>query len=92
MENGKFQVVIDHLVRVSQEFVEIKLNQQQLSERLMRIENDHGHKINALFDGWQVQQGVNNSVLSKLTSIEDKLDNFSVKVAHHELLLEKNFG
>ena len=96
VENDKFQVVVDHLVRVSQEITEIKLNQQEFSERLdknsqaiTRIENDHGQKLNALFDAWQTQQEVNERLLSTLSRMEEKLDNLSLKVTQHDLILQK---
>ena len=55
MKTDKFQIVVDHLVRITQEITEIKSNQQQFSEKLeqnsqaiARIEHNHGEKLNAL--------------------------------------------
>ncbi|HBT17167.1 MAG TPA: hypothetical protein DEB05_09455 [Firmicutes bacterium] len=114
METDRFQVVVDHLVRMTQEITEIKSNQQHFSERLTRIENDHGEKLRALtegldktnqtitriendhgeklralFDAREVQLEVNDRILSTLSRIEEKLDNLSIVVSHHDRLLTK---
>ena len=158
MENEKCQIVVDHLVRLTQEITELKSGQQQisikleriehdhgeklgalsqgleqntqaiariehdhgekfsalsqglehntqaiariehdhgerldaLSQGLARIEHDHGQKLNALFDARTVQLEVNDRILATLSRIEDKIDDLSIKVAHHDFLLKNN--
>ena len=96
MKTDKFQIVVDHLVRIAQEITEIKSNQQHFSEKLAqnsqaiaRIEHNHGEKLNALFDAREIQLEVNDRILNTLSRIEEKLDHLSSKVAHHDLLLKK---
>jgi len=67
MENEKFQeLVLEHMARLTQDITELKQNDievkrelQQVKESVIRIENDHGAKINALFDAREVQLDFN---------------------------------
>ncbi len=87
MENEKFQeLVLDHLVKLSQANTEIKQNIQTIDERLgkvesavIRIENDHGDKLQALFDAREAQIDVNERIFDALNRIEGKVDRLALK-------------
>lgn len=101
MENEKFQnVVLEHLVRLTQDLTEFKTetNSQfkDLNARLerveasvIRIENDHGEKLRALFDAREVQMDVNERLCDSLNRLEGKVDRLVLKVSAHDALLKK---
>ena len=97
MENEKFQeLVLEHLAKLTQESTETKQDIQQMSQRLehvesavIRIENDHGDKLKALFDAREAQLDVNQQIFDALNRIEEKLDRLDLKVSAHEAVLKK---
>jgi dynactin complex subunit len=97
MENDKFQeLALDHLVRLTQDNTEIKQNIQEINQRLekvelavIRIENDHGDKLQALFDAREAQVDVNERIFDALNRIEGKVDRLALKVSSHEAVLKK---
>lgn len=75
MENDKFQVIVDHLVRLTQEITEIKSNQQQFSAELsktnqtvVRIENEELTKLN------QTVTRIENEGLAKLNQTVARIE------------------
>lgn len=97
VENEKFQeLVLEHLVKLSQDNTEIKQNIQTIDERLekvesavIRIENDHGDKLQALFDAREAQIDVNERIFDALNRIEGKVDRLALKVSAHEAVIKK---
>ncbi|MCL6614370.1 MAG: hypothetical protein K6U03_07135 [Firmicutes bacterium] len=97
MENEKFQeLVLDHLVRLTQNDTGIRQDIQEIKQRLekveaavLRIENDHGEKLQALFDAREAQLEVNERIFDALNRIEGKLDRLALKVSSHEAILKK---
>lgn len=49
---------------------------------VVRIENDHGQKLKALFDAREVQNDINERIISTLNRIEAKLDVLQMETAH----------
>jgi hypothetical protein len=90
MENEKFQeLVLDHLVRLTQDNTEIKGRLERVEAAVIRIENDHGDKLQALFDARQAQIDVNERIFDALNRIEGKVDHLALKVSAHEVVLKK---
>jgi uncharacterized phage infection (PIP) family protein YhgE len=72
-------------VRLNERMERIEQSQTQLTERmdrveqsLARIENEHGAKINALFDAREAQFDVNARMNATLNRIEEKLDRLMI--------------
>lgn len=88
--NRKFQentvefqkTVIDQLVRLTQEVAEVRQSQ-------VRIENEHGEKIKALFDAQEVVLDKMERFNESQARIEDKLDRLTLKVSAHETILKR---
>ena len=69
------------MVRLTQDNTEIKQNIQEINQRLekvessvIRIENDHGDKLQALFDAREAQIDVNERIFDSLNRIEGKVE------------------
>ena len=85
MEKEKFQdLVLGHLVRLTQDLAQTK---NEINERLdrvesavVRIENEHGAKIDALFDAREVQLDFNREQVEFNQRIEKKIDFITEKV------------
>lgn len=56
---------------------------------LIRMENDMGEKISALFDSREVQTDVNERICDSLNRIEGKIDRLTLKVASHDAALKR---
>lgn len=96
MEEKFQELVLDHLVKLSQDNTEIKQNIRTIDERLekvesavIRIENDHGDKLQALFDAREAQIDVNERVFDALNRIEGKVDRLALEVSAHEAIFKK---
>lgn len=90
MENEKFQgLVLDHLVRLTQDNTEIKDRLEKVEGAVVRIENDHGDKSQALFDAREAQIDVNERIFDALNRIEGKVDRLALKVSAHDTVLKK---
>lgn len=87
MDNEKFQeLVLDRLVKLTQDNTEIKAGLEKVESAVIRIENDHGDKLQALFDAREAQIDVNERIFDALNRIEGKVDR---KVSAHEAVLKK---
>ena len=90
VENEKFQeLVLDHLVKLSQDNTDIKQRLEKVESAVIRIENDHGDKLQALFDAREAQIDVNERIFDALNRIEGKVDRLALKVSAHEAVLKK---
>lgn len=70
--------------------------QKQIIERLervehsqLRMEQDHGNKLSALFDAREVQFDVNERICDTLNRIEGKMDRLTLKVSSHDTKLRQ---
>jgi hypothetical protein len=70
---GRFRGLADRLENLETDMGEIKSRPSSIESTVARIENDHGQKLGALFDGY------------KLNS--EKLDRIEAKVAEHEEII-----
>jgi len=60
---------------------ETKEDIQGLKKDVLRIENDHGKKLEALFDGY-------HQMYEKLEVIEGKVDTIAEKVERHDIKIQ----
>ncbi len=65
---------------VRTEIQEVKTEIKDLHKSQVRIENDHGEKLSALFDFQKSQEEINNQVLSALARIENKLETHDTQI------------
>lgn len=61
---------------------ELRQGQKELRQAVARIEQQHGEKLSALFDAREVQNNVNEKILSTLERMEAKLDVLQLETAH----------
>ncbi len=55
---------------------------------ITRIENEHGKKLDALFDGYKQTYEKLQDHDKRFDDVEGKLDNLSIRVTSHDLKLE----
>ena len=60
---------------------ETKEDIRSLKNNVLRIEQEHGKKLNALFDGYK-------QTYEKLETVESKLDALSDKVERHDIKIQ----
>lgn len=85
LEDGQTKLEVGQ-AQLNERMERIEQGQTQLTERmdrveqsLTRIENEHGAKINALFDAREVQFDVNARMNATLNRIEEKLDRLIIR-------------
>lgn len=90
MTNEDFQkLVLEQLAALTQGQKDLFTGQQVLQQALVKIENQHGEKFDALFDAREVQFDVNERICDTLNRIESKMDRLVLKVSNHDTLLRK---
>ncbi|OPZ94447.1 MAG: hypothetical protein BWY74_00571 [Firmicutes bacterium ADurb.Bin419] len=62
-------------------FDSIESQVKDLKNDVLRIDNDHGKKLEALFDGYKQHE-------TMLDTIEQKVDNISEKVERHDIKIQ----
>jgi len=73
MTNEEFQkLVIEKLTSIDQEISNVK-------KSLVKLENEQGLKVSALFDAREVQFDTNERIFNTLNRIESKVDRMSFK-------------
>lgn len=81
MEDKTFEL----LERMYSEFADFRKETTEkldgLKKDVLRIENDHGKKLEALFDGYKQHE-------RKLDTIEQKVDDISEKVDRHDIKIQ----
>lgn len=88
MEDKVFELLEKMYVEFSEFRKETREELKELKKDIIRIENEHGKKFDALFDGYkQLAEGQKEHGRC-LDRIETKLDNLSLTVISHESKLE----
>ena len=81
MEDKSFEL----LERMYSEFTDFRKETTEkldgLKKDVLRIENDHGKKLEALFDGYKKHE-------RQLDTIEQKVDDISEKVDRHDIKIQ----
>jgi len=97
MEHDKFQeLMINQLVSITQELASFKADTQEelasfradtkeelarINQSLVRIEQTHGEKIRATFDGQMAANEKLDQVITRLDIIESKIESHDIRIA-----------
>jgi hypothetical protein len=76
------------MTSMEQDIKLVKQDNREIKNSIIRIENDHGEQIKALYDAREVQLDVNDRVVDTLNRIEGKVDRLTLKVSSHDVLLK----
>jgi len=68
--------------------LEVKIDQKADKTDIVRIENEHGHKLDALFDGYKQSYEKLQEHDNRFDDIDSMLGNLSLKVINHDSKLE----
>lgn len=83
MENDKFQdLVLKQLSALTEGQNELTKEVVELRQSQARMENELTEKVRALFDAREVQNDVNERLISTLGRIEAKVDVLQLETAH----------
>ena len=74
---------------LEQDIKTLKDDMGQVKGALVRIENDHGDKLKALFDARESEIDVNGRIFASLARIENNTERIAFKVIAHDLELRK---
>lgn len=69
-------------------YSDIKKRFDAVDGHIIRLENEHGHKLDALFDGYKQSYEKLQEHDNRFDDIDSKLDNLSLKVINHDSKLE----
>ncbi len=76
MTDKDFQeFVVEHIVKLSE-------GQEKMRQNVSVMENELTEKISALFDAREVQNDVNERIITSLDRIEAKIDILQLETAH----------
>ena len=81
MEDKTFELLEKMYVEFSEFRKETKNDLQGLKNDIVRIENEHGQKLDALFDGYKQLHGKQDEHDKRFDRIEAKLDNLSKRAS-----------
>ena len=90
MEDKTFKLMEKMYFDINKRFdaLEAKIDLKADKTDIVRIENDHGKKLDALFDGYKQLAEGQAEHDKRFDRIETKLDNLSLKVSSHDSKLE----
>ncbi|ANX01397.1 hypothetical protein CSTERLE_07355 [Thermoclostridium stercorarium subsp. leptospartum DSM 9219] len=93
--NSRFDTLENRLDKVENRLDKVENRLGNVENRLntveghiTRIENEHGQKLNALFDGYKQVYETIHEFDKSLAHIGSKLDNLSITVSTHDSKLE----
>lgn len=81
--------VKDRVGNLDNQVGDVKDRLETLETTVLRMENDHGEKLQALIDAREVQLDVNERIIGALNRIEGKVDLLSLKVSAHDAIVKK---
>lgn len=90
MEDKTFKMLESMYSEINKRFdsIESKLDQKADKADIVWIENEHGKKLDALFDGYKQAFEKLQEHDNRFDHIENKLDNLFFKVSNHDSKLE----
>jgi len=88
MEDKIFDLLAKLYSDMTEQFKSVKDDIRGLKNDIIRIENDHGQKLDALFDGYKQLYEKQLEHDKQFDKIENKLDNLSIRVTSHDTKLE----
>jgi len=81
VEDKTFELLTKIYSEFTSRFDKIETDMQGLRNDMLRIEQEHGSKLEALFDGYK-------RTYEKLDVIEQKLDNLAEKVDRNDIKIQ----
>ncbi|NLY17614.1 MAG: hypothetical protein GX045_01365 [Clostridiaceae bacterium] len=90
MEDKIFELLEKMYVDIKGELNDIKTELSKKADKtdIVRIENEHGQKLDALFDDYKQLHEKQEEHDKRFDRIETKLDNLSIRVNSHDSKLE----
>jgi len=90
LEDKIFELLEKMYVDIKGELNDIKAELSRKADKtdIARIENDHGQKLDVLFDGYKQLHEKQAEHDKRFDRIDAKLDNLSFKVSSHDSKLE----
>lgn len=85
----KEDLILQTLTQMQTNLNQIQTDVQDIKSRQVRMEQDHGTKLQALFDAREAQLDVNERIFNTLSRIEGKVDQLSLTVTSHEVVLKQ---
>ncbi len=80
MTNEEFQkLVLEKLTSIDQRQSTMEQELSSVKKSLVKLENEQGLKVSALFDAREVQFDTNERIFNTLNRIESKVDRMSFK-------------
>jgi len=95
MTNEEFQkFMIDNMVTKTdleeiKQSMATKADIEEIRQSLTRIENEHGDKLESLYDAREVSIDQNERIAQSLVRIESNLERLSLKVTSHDATLKR---
>lgn len=74
--------LVNQVGELTKDMADVKTRLSSVENTAIRIENNHGEKLSALFDAREVQNDVNERLVSALGRIEAKIDVLQMETAH----------
>jgi len=87
VEDKTFELLEKMYVEFSEFRKETNTRLDKVEGHIIRIENEHGQKLDALFDGYKHLHEKQEEHDKRFDHIETKLDNLSLKVSSHDTKL-----
>lgn len=86
MEDKTFELLEKMYFDINKRFdeLEAKIDRKADKTDIVRLENEHGQKLDALFDGYMQLYDKHVEHDKRFDRIEAKLDNLSLKVSNHD--------
>ena len=72
------KLILDKLNSMDSDIKDVKGELKDLKKHVLIIENDHGKKLDSLFDGYK-------QVYEKVSTVEEKVDSLSSKVEKQDV-------
>lgn len=88
MEDKNFVLLTRMYNEFSAKFSNIDVRLDRVEGHITRLENEHGKKLDALFDGYKKAFEKLQEHDNRFDVIENKLDNLSFKISGHDSKLE----
>jgi len=90
VEDKIFELLEKMYVDIKGELNDIKTELSKKADKtdIVRIENEHGQKLDALLDGYKQLHEKQEEHDKRFDRIETKLDNLSIRVNSHDSKLE----
>lgn len=75
-----YSELLEFKQETNDEFVKIDSRFDRIESHLLRIENNHGEKLDALFDGYEQNSDAIEEINEKLDKLTDRVENQEIKL------------